>query len=210
MLRVWDNGFVAFDTKQELMLKDDCRVDKPVETKLRSLTLNDLSPAFFILGAGFLLSTFCFVIEILSKYVLIWATGRVYNMDTEKSLQPSCESRPGRDHVETSAPAPTTAYALKCEELEEEIGDGVEHLIGVPVAGTDGMQGKGVHWDTGNVETSATADTKEFIPQCEALGEKTGDGVVQWILMPVDGTDGMQGEGIHPKPVSVNFYWLFF
>ena len=73
------------------MLKDDCRVDKPVETKLRSLTLFDLSPAFLILGAGFLLSTFCFVIEILSKYVFIWATGRVYNMDTEQSLQPSCE-----------------------------------------------------------------------------------------------------------------------
>ena len=81
--------------------KDECRVDKPMETKITALTLIHLSPAFLILGVGFLLSTFCLVIEIMSKYVLIWAPRRTNMDDTEQSLQPACESRPGTGHAES-------------------------------------------------------------------------------------------------------------
>ena len=50
---------------------DQCRIDKPPETKLRALTLTDVSPAFAIFGIGLLLSSLSLLVEIMFKYVII-------------------------------------------------------------------------------------------------------------------------------------------
>jgi len=66
---MWANGMIDYMT---IFLKasGECRVDKPLEAITRNLTLFDLSPAFLILGVGISLSVSCFVVEILSKYIL--------------------------------------------------------------------------------------------------------------------------------------------
>ncbi len=188
---------MAYHPEEKVVSGDECRVDKPIETKKRALTLNDLSPAFFILSIGLSLSTFCFVIEILSKYVLIWNTKRVDIMDTSQSLQQSYESRPEMGRVETSVDTDPTAFTPQCEAVGEETGDGDAHWIVMPVAGTDEMQGEGVLRDTDHVETRATADPTAFSPQCKSLEGETGDGVSHWIVVPVDGSYEMQEEEVH-------------
>ncbi len=65
---MWANGLIDY-ARRTFKSSNDCRVDKPLEARTRTLDLFDLSPAFLILGVGLLLSTFCFVMEILSKYV---------------------------------------------------------------------------------------------------------------------------------------------
>jgi len=42
-----------------------CRTDVPPKTRIGSLTLLDLSPAFFILGLGISLSVLSFLLEII-------------------------------------------------------------------------------------------------------------------------------------------------
>lgn len=138
---------MAYHPEEKVITGDECGVDKPMETKKRALTLNDLSPAFLILSIGLSLSIFCFVIEILSKYVSIWNTKRVYNMDTEQSLQQSFELRSEMGRVETSVTADPIAFTPHCEAVGDETGDGEAHWIIMPVAGTDEMQGEGGHWD---------------------------------------------------------------
>ena len=66
---MWANGVVIYLHDQYFKPTDQCRIDKPAETEKRALTLTDFTPAFAILGVGISLSAFCFVIEILSKYI---------------------------------------------------------------------------------------------------------------------------------------------
>ncbi len=63
------NGMIIHLHDQNFKSTDQCRVDKPPETKKSALTLTDSMPAFAIIGVGILLSAFCFVIEILSKCI---------------------------------------------------------------------------------------------------------------------------------------------
>lgn len=65
-MRDWEYGFILHSREQDYKSKM-CRVDNPMETEKRALTLNDLSSAFIILVVGLSITTFCFVIEILSK-----------------------------------------------------------------------------------------------------------------------------------------------
>jgi len=199
------SGIIAYSREEySSKSKDECRVDKPTETKKTALTLIHLSPAFLILGVGFLLSILCFIFEMLSKYVLIWSTRRVYNMDTEQSLQPSCESRPGTGNVEISGTTDPTEYTSQCQTLGEDTED-VAQWIRVPVVGTDEMQGEGVRRNTGLVEFFSIASATSISSQCEALEEKTGDEVAQWIVLPVVGADGMQaGEGVNRDSIPMN------
>ncbi len=74
---MWANGMIIHLHDQYFKSTDQCRIDEPPETKLRALTFIDLSPAFFILGVGILLSSFCFAIEILSKYIFTRILGEV-------------------------------------------------------------------------------------------------------------------------------------
>jgi len=66
---MWANGMIEY-TIRFFKSSGECRVDNLLEAITRKLTLVDLSPAFFILGVGISLSAFCFVLEILSKYIL--------------------------------------------------------------------------------------------------------------------------------------------
>jgi len=66
---MWANGMIAYTVKF-VKATDECRVDKPLEAIKRKLTLVDLSPAFLILGVGISLSVFCFIVEMLSKYIV--------------------------------------------------------------------------------------------------------------------------------------------
>ena len=66
---MWDNGMINYMVRF-FKASDEFRVDKPLEAITRKLTLVDLLPAFLILGVGILLSSLCFVVELLSKYIL--------------------------------------------------------------------------------------------------------------------------------------------
>ena len=66
---MWAHGMIEY-SRRLIRVKDECRVGKPLEAITRKLTLVDLSPAFLILGVGISLSAFCFVMEMLSKYIL--------------------------------------------------------------------------------------------------------------------------------------------
>lgn len=82
---MWANGLIAYGRKA-LPSTDECRVDKPLQAKIRTLTLFDLSPAFLILGFGLSLSLFCFVMEMLSKYVFICVRGRISHSKDSKGF----------------------------------------------------------------------------------------------------------------------------
>jgi len=69
---MWDNGMIEYG-RRAFKSTNECRVDNPPKTRIRTLTLFDLSSAFFILGVGLSLSAFCFFMEILSKYVFLLA-----------------------------------------------------------------------------------------------------------------------------------------
>ena len=69
---MWDNGMMVRLHDQYFKSTDQCRIDKPPETKKSALTLTDVSPVFAIIGIGMLLSTFCFLVEIIFKYVIIF------------------------------------------------------------------------------------------------------------------------------------------
>ncbi len=71
-LLLWANGLVDYGRRTFKLTANECRVDKPLEAKTRTLTLLDLSAAFFILGVGLSLSLFCFVVEILAKSFFYW------------------------------------------------------------------------------------------------------------------------------------------
>ena len=88
---MWDHGFLDHRRKT-FKSPSECRVDKPLGTKTRTLTLFDLSEAFFIFGVGLSLSAFCFFVELFSKYAFLLAQGRVSNSKasvppTEEALQ---------------------------------------------------------------------------------------------------------------------------
>lgn len=68
-LRVWANGIIANLKNHYFPATSQCRTDAPQTTKIRSLTLFDLSPAFLILGFGLPLSFLCFTLEIIAKKV---------------------------------------------------------------------------------------------------------------------------------------------
>lgn len=70
ILRLWANGRIAYDRKSYFHGTGQCRTDDPPKTRIGSLTLLDLSPAFFILGLGVPLSVLFFLLEILAKKVL--------------------------------------------------------------------------------------------------------------------------------------------
>ncbi len=92
---MWANGMIIRLRDQFFKSTDQCRIDKPPETKKRPLTLNDLSAAFFILGVGLSLSTFCFIIEIMSKYVFILAQHR-----NSKASRPITEDAEPKQEIE--------------------------------------------------------------------------------------------------------------
>lgn len=63
--------------KNTLQPTSQCRVDRPLETKTRTLTFIDLSAAFFILGVGISISFFVFGLEILMDCIFNWAKSRI-------------------------------------------------------------------------------------------------------------------------------------
>ena len=75
-LLMWANGLITYG-RRAFLPTNECRVHKPLEARTRTLTLFDLSPAFLILGFGLSLSTFCFAMEILSKYIFVFAWSRI-------------------------------------------------------------------------------------------------------------------------------------
>ncbi len=68
-LLFWANGIIAYNQKNYFRGTSQCRTDVPLETRIGSLTLLDLSPAFLILGLGLPLSFLCFLLEIIAKRV---------------------------------------------------------------------------------------------------------------------------------------------
>ena len=68
-LRFWANGIIAHYKNTYFHGASQCRTDVPPKTRIRSLTLIDMSPAFFILGLGILLSSLCFLLEIIVTYI---------------------------------------------------------------------------------------------------------------------------------------------
>ena len=65
VLRYWANGIYSRYKKAHFQATNKCRTDVQPKTRIGSLTLLDLSPAFLILGIGTSLSVLSFLLEII-------------------------------------------------------------------------------------------------------------------------------------------------
>ena len=67
MIKFWDYGYTWYWKNKYLPIAPECRVDVPLEGKMKPLTRTDLSFTFLILGVGISLSFLTFLIENLYK-----------------------------------------------------------------------------------------------------------------------------------------------
>lgn len=65
-MQLWENGITIYMKRKYFPTTDSCKVsDVKQQKKLAPWKLIDLSPAFFILGAGLSLATIVFIFELI-------------------------------------------------------------------------------------------------------------------------------------------------